>query len=350
MKEKREEHAKRAFETELQGLWDGDSQKYNQLLDKNFWRELSGGLSISDGERAATLAAIGADTSSTQPDRTMAAKNLQLLLDRGFCGVEAIDWAAHGVDFSAIAETMENLKRAGWPPVFVFMYDEVWRVCEALFDVIAPLIQDDELVLDASVYGWALDLPAHTEGAPGEKVGGNFGVPHRDNLYAKCHTEAGLPSILGIWIPCVETNTENGCMYVVPRERDDLFDKSDDKLHPAPHLNPNFPHAHVRPLPAEAGTVFMWHHSTIHWGSSCSPYANHPRKSIAMSFRLREEAKPFSDKDWELYGRLPYTRAELAAGIDMPERLRLCTRALMMYSVWHPEFKGFDKEHLDVDL
>ena len=99
-----------------------------------------------------------------------------------------------------------------------------------------PLIQDDELVLEASVYGWALDLPAHTEGAPGEKVGGNFGVPHRDNLYAKCHTEAGLPSILGIWIPCVETNTENGCMYVVPRERDDLFDKSDDKLHPAPHL------------------------------------------------------------------------------------------------------------------
>ena len=213
-----------------------------------------------------------------------------------------------------------------------------------------PLIQDEELVLEASVYGWALDLPAHNQGAPGEKVGGNFGVPHRDNLYGKCHTEAGLPSILGIWIPCVDATTENGCMYVVPRERDDLFEKSDDKLHPAPHLNPNFPHAHVLPLPAEAGTVLMWHHSTIHWGSSCSPYATHPRKSIAMSFRLREEAKPFSDKDWELYGRLPYTRAELAAGIGMPERLRLCTRALMMYSVWHPEFKGFSKEHLDVDL
>ena len=34
----------------------------------------------------------------------------------------------------------------------------------------------------------------------------------------------------------------------------------------------------------------------------------------------------------------------------MEERLRLCCRALMMYSVWHPEFKGFDKEHLGVDL
>ena len=113
---------------------------------------------------------------------------------------------------------------------------------------------------------------------------------------------------------------------------------------------PNFPYAHVRPLPAAAGTVPMWHHNTIHWGSSCSPYATHPRKSIAMSFRVREEAKPFSDKDWELYGRMPYTRQDLREGVSMEERLRLCTRALMMYSVWHPEFKGFDKEHLGVDL
>ena len=137
MKEKREESVKRAYETELQGLLDGDSQKYNQLLDKDFWLELSSGLSISDREGTATLAAIGADTSSTRPDRTTAAENLKLLLNRGFCGVEGIDWAAHGVDFSFIAQTMENLKLAGWPPVFVFMYDEAWRVCEALFDVIA---------------------------------------------------------------------------------------------------------------------------------------------------------------------------------------------------------------------
>ena len=37
--------------------------------------------------------------------------------------------------------TMDALKAAGWPPVFVFMYDETWRLLEALFDVTAPLLQ-----------------------------------------------------------------------------------------------------------------------------------------------------------------------------------------------------------------
>lgn len=358
LREKQEERAKRAYEVELEGLWNGDSEAYMRLQDKNFWRNIIAespmwpyyGLTIAEDSRASTLAAVGADQSSTSPERTRAAENLRLLLDRGFCGVEGIDWAAHGVDFGSIAAGMEALKQAGWPPVFVFMFDEAWRVCEALFDVVAPLIQDEELVLEASVYGWALDHPKLTEGVPGEKVGGNFGVPHRDNTYSASHTVDGRPSILGIWIPCVDVNADNGCMYVVPRERDPLFENEADRTHRAPHLMPNFPYAHVRPLEANAGTVLMWHHNTIHWGSSCSPYATHPRKSIAMSFRLREEEKPFSAKDEELYGRRPYTRQELAAGIPMDERLRLCTRALMMYSVWHPEFKGFDKEHLGVDL
>lgn len=239
LQEKREERVKRAYETELEGLWSGESAAYQRLLNKDFWRDIGAGagLSIADDDgRAATLAAFGADTRSATPENTRVAENLRLLLDRGFCGVEGIDWEAHGVDFGSIAAGMEALKRAGWPPVFVFMFDEVWRVCEGLFDVIAPLIQDDELVLEASVYGWALDKPTMTSGEPGEKVGGNFGVPHRDNSYGSSHTADGLPSILGIWIPCVDVTTENGCMYVVPRERDPLFDNEADRTHKAPHL------------------------------------------------------------------------------------------------------------------
>ena len=113
----------------------------------------------------------------------------------------------------------------------------------------------------------------------------------------------------------MEATTENGCMYVIPKERDPLWDDDAHRLHRAPHLMPDFPHAHMRPLPAKAGTVLMWHHSTIHWGTSCSAYAEEPRKSIAMSFRLREAAKPFTEKDTELYGRRPLTRAEVRAFI-----------------------------------
>ena len=66
---------------------------------------------------------------------------LKMLLNRGFCGVKDIDWKALGVDFSVLARTMDALKAAGWPPVFVYMFDETWRVLEVLFDVTAPLLQ-----------------------------------------------------------------------------------------------------------------------------------------------------------------------------------------------------------------
>ena len=102
--------------------------------------------------------------------------------------------------------------------------------------------------------------------------------------------------------------------------------------------------------PFAGGSVLMWHHSSIHWGSACSAYAPEPRKSIALSFRLNEARKPMSDKDWELYGRVPFTLEEVQRGVGVPERVRLCTRAMMMYSVWHPEFGGFDKEHYGVTV
>ena len=53
------------------------------------------------------------------------------------------------------------------------------------------LHQDEELVLEASVYAWALEKPMLNEDAPGEMVGGNFGVPHRDAAYLVNHTDDG---------------------------------------------------------------------------------------------------------------------------------------------------------------
>ena len=98
--------------------------------------------------------------------------------------------------------------------VFVFMFDEAWRVCEALFDGGAADSGRGAARRPVLRLG-SLDHPKLTEGVLGEKVGGNFGVPHRDNTYS-AHTVDGRPSILGIWIPCVDVNADNGCMYVVP--------------------------------------------------------------------------------------------------------------------------------------
>ena len=62
-------------------------------------------------------------------------------------------------------------------------------------------------------------------------MGGNFGVPHRDAAYGVSHTPDGRPSIVGVWIPVVDATLENGCMFVVPRERDRLYEDDGAALH-----------------------------------------------------------------------------------------------------------------------
>ena len=120
LQEKQEEHVKQAFEEKLGAV--GDQA---HLLDKEFWRALAGGhgLSIADAPSDATLTGIsqemGPETASphdasTTPEAMQSRENLKLLLDRGFCGVEGVDWDALGVDFPALARTMDALKAAGF--------------------------------------------------------------------------------------------------------------------------------------------------------------------------------------------------------------------------------------------
>jgi len=137
VQEKREEHVKRAYEEKLKL-----ASEMQHLLDKDFWRSLAKGLTIAEEPAAATLAGMRlSDHFSTSPGALRSDEVLKLLLNRGFCSVKGVEWEALGVDFPAIARTMDALKAAGWPPVFVFMYDESWRLLEALFEVTAPLLQ-----------------------------------------------------------------------------------------------------------------------------------------------------------------------------------------------------------------
>ena len=52
--------------------------------------------------------------------------NLKAALDvGGYMECRGVDWSSNGVDLGAISATIQAIKAAGWPPVFIFMYDEV---------------------------------------------------------------------------------------------------------------------------------------------------------------------------------------------------------------------------------
>ena len=180
---------------------------------------------------------------------------------------------------------------------------------------------------------------------PVEKVGVNFGTPHRDITYSNCHgAEDGKPDILSLWIPVVPVSTENGCMYVIPRENDPQFDKDVAKKDQDPFSH-RFPYENVTPLaPLVPGSALVWHPNLIHWGSSCRATSSlPPRKSIAMAFRVRDSRRKSTEKEVSRYGRAPLTWSEmLAGGPDMTQRIQMIAKALMLYNVWYPEYEGFD--------
>lgn len=339
----REQKAQRRYEGDLRSLIDGSCPQH--LFDRSFWMQYArGSLTIQEDCRAATVAAVQGgrpfDTREPQAEPSRA-----YLARRGFSRVEGVDLSSRAVDWDGISETMAALQAAGLPPVFVFMFDDVWRMCEGLHDVMSEVLGAD-CELEPSVYGWALKKP-DSGAAAEERVGGNFGMPHRDLAYNACHLEDGTASIVSVWVPVAEATLENGCMYVVPREDDPLFTRYEERNHIECHNR--FPFQYVLPLPATAGTVLMWNPNTIHFGSACSPDATHPRRSIAMSFRLPQHRQPFTQREVEQNGRMPFSRAELSAGVPIPERLATCARAILMYSCWHAEYKGFDLDALVTD-
>lgn len=354
-RERRELRTKQEFFDEMNSLIDGTHGSYDKLTSASFWDELGRGMApISSSPGTQTVKALygeGGGKSHVKDTTLLNGGDVKGALDhlkaRGYSGVEEVSWNEIGVNLQAIADTMEHLKASGWPPVFVLMFDETWRMLEGLFEIMEP-IMGEGCELEASLYGWALEPPTMTAEGEVEKVGGNFGQPHRDFPFDQCHLDDGeTPSVVSVWIPMVQATLDNGCMYVVPREMDPLFDRPEDKYHLTPTLRP-FPYAHVRPLNTGAGTVLIWNTCTIHWGSACSPteyltQGEESRKSIAMSFRVPQGKQAMREKEWEQYGRLPFTKSEIQEGVPLHERLKLCIRGLMMYSVWHPEFNGFER-------
>lgn len=125
-------------------------------------------------------------------------------------------------------------------------------------------------------------------------IGTNFGIPHRDYSYADSVLSDGSTKVLSLWIAINDVTLDNGCMYVVPKEYDENFDRDDAYEHmqvcSTGELKDkkflNFPLHCILPLPCKSGSILGWQGNVIHWGSACQDVGtSNPRKSIAFVFR-----------------------------------------------------------------
>jgi len=224
----------------------------------DFWRSFAPGLRIGDQEFQQSVGrfAISADEAASLRVQTRI---------EGYFERCPRQWQ---VPVTAMAALVERLTRGGIPTPFAFVYDEFWllfRQCDAM---IAAILGRDYLRLP-DFWVWHVD-PKGTEAG---------WRPHRDKDYQTLHPD-GTPRALSVWVNLTDATTLNGCMYLLPADRDPHYGTPDDK-------DWTFDFADIRALPAAAGTVFMWSQAILHWGSRSSPRANGPRISLARNSRTR---------------------------------------------------------------
>ena len=309
------------------------SLKYpSALMQAELWQSMAcGGLTVCNTPAVAITSGSRSDFERVR----------QEIRDDGHSRTP-IQWNG-AIPLDALSDTIDRLQSAGYPPVFILMYDQAWALCEQLFEAM-EVIMGPDVTLDTSLFAWALQRQqrqqAKTTGGrskglkePSDQVvGNNFGTPHRDSRYSECHSADGTPTEISCWVPLVDVTTDNGCMMLVPAQYDSLFAQSDHPLHMKP--TESMPWAHIRALPAHAGEVLLWQANTIHWGSSCGEHAEVPRKSIAMAFTVPRDGEPVESGS-------SIRRADLRAGLSLAQRVKLVAKSLLTYEHWHPSFDGF---------
>ena len=118
-----------------------------------------------------------------------------------------------------LAEGVSQLARLGWPPSFIFMYDEAWGLVRHVSGMMAHITGGNENSFD--MLAWLVDpnggTGAATRGFP----------PHRDrqpdDIRASFRDGGGAcaqPKYATCWIALTDAVPDNSCLYMIPRGHD----------------------------------------------------------------------------------------------------------------------------------
>ena len=228
------------------------------LLDAERWTALAPRLHVGGGNaEEARVAFDGA---------TLAHVNARIKAE-GYFQLPPVAWP---LPIGDVADAVRAVVTAGHLPIFSFMYDEAWLLFAALERLIAGILDDGYAMLPA-IWAW------HVDGQR-EQTGWR---PHRDQDSTTLRAD-GSPKSLTVWIPLADATPRNGCMYVLPADRDPLYKatmQNDIQL----ELQD------IRALPSPAGGVLGWSQALLHWGARGSADAP-PRISLSIEFQRGDEA------------------------------------------------------------
>lgn len=236
----------------------------SRFHDKSFWTSLVPGLRIEDRASFSDIKAWEV------PGREETA--FQALLDReGYVHMPGLQSPERA---RRLADAATRLVNAGIPAVFCMVFDEFWIPAFSLAKILKTALGAAYSMLpDFWVY--------HIDPALSERGW----TPHREKGREALFPD-GRPKSVSVWLALSAATPLNGCMYIVPADRDPTYGTEDDDKW-------TFKYPEVRALPAAAGDVFMWNQALLHWGAHASPRADEARISVAFEFQ-RNDVEPFN--------------------------------------------------------
>ena len=270
--------------------------RITNALSPDYWRQLNAALGVA--RRTELPAAPGAAAFASQAEQFVRAGYFQT------APIMPLDLIAR------LKAGVDTVKQNDWPAVFVYVYDEFWQVArsEPIESLLQTLLGGD---YRQSCHVWGHCVQAH-DGAAGWR-------PHVDN--------PRTPERVTIWIALTDATLDNGCMYLIPKQRAPV--EIDTAFRKAASVDKNIVNQllqNSRALPALAGSVLGWGSGVIHWGSACHG-AGAPRLAISQEFFAAGAVPSASEQPiFDCRGELP----------TFTERLAVIAKAIVNYERFEP--------------
>jgi hypothetical protein len=268
----------------------------NTITKKEFWHSSFSNLHIED----VTFINENKNFEVTQIFKKILKEKIR---KEGYFQIDPPDWEA--INIPQMAEAVSELVKLGFPPPMAFLFDEFWVIFRKLNNIAVSVLGEGYLRLP-DFWAWHVDPQKQQSGWK----------PHRDKNFNSLNPD-GSPKSITFWIPLSISTPLNGCMYIVPANKDRTYGTENDSKW-------DFDLPSIRALPAAAGTIFCWNQAVLHWGSQCSESEKIPRISVAFEFQTGDVA-PYNQ---------PVTDPQTIPTFDF--RLKLIAKQILQYQHMYP--------------
>ncbi len=226
-----------------------------RAVSPDYWRTLAPTLSVAAADSRGPIA--------IEPPEP--ARRDEIVRRFGSEGYLKLERAVPTSAAAAMLAGVQAVDRAGWPPVFAWVYDELWQIARhpALVDLFSAILGPG---YRQTPYLWT-HIVARARGESGW-------APHVDNN--------GDTLRLTVWVALSNATTDEGCMHVVPLDR--VLPSSSGDWFEKPALAMGDVLALLqasRALPVLQGSILAWNARVVHWGSARQE-AGDPRVSMSM--------------------------------------------------------------------